>query len=97
VDVLNPPPLSVTGRRSLRLNWRPATDQYGTGYRVRRATAQRGTYAGVATVIPRTTTTYVDAPALGKYYYVVTAYVRNWRSEPTNEVSCTAVALAYVC
>ena len=98
LDVLDPPTnLQAAGGTSVQLTWTATPDLYATGYRVLRATAAGGPYTEVAVVTPRTTSTYADTPPLGTVYYVLTAYIQNWRSVASNEVTCTSTFLVFVC
>jgi len=78
---LNPPtdPTAPCGA-SINLGWTATPDTYATGHRVLRATAPGGPYSQIAEVTPRTTTTYVDSPAPGLYYYAMRAYFQSWES-----------------
>jgi hypothetical protein len=92
-DLLNPPTsLAAAGGSSATLTWTATTDTYASGYNIYRATSSGGPYSQVAQVTPRTTTTFVDSPSSGTYYYRATAYVANWESSNSNQVSATVVA-----
>ena len=87
-DTLNPPTgLAATGGASVNLSWTATTDTYASGHRVLRGTATGGPYTQIAEVTPRTTTTYIDSPAAGTYYYVARAFYQSWESVNSNEVS----------
>jgi hypothetical protein len=81
--------LGATGGASIDLSWTATSDTYATGHRVYRSTSAGGSYSQIADVTPRTTTTYIDSPASGTYYYVVRAYYQNWESVDSNETSAT--------
>ena len=87
-DTLNPPTgLAATGGASVSLNWTATADTYASGHRVLRGTATGGPYTQIAEVTPRTTTTYIDSPAAGTYYYVARAFYQGWESVNSNETS----------
>jgi hypothetical protein len=87
-DTLNPPTgLTATGGASASLNWTATADTYASGHRVLRGTATGGPYTQIAEVTPRTTTTYIDSPAAGTYYYVARAFYQSWESINSNEAS----------
>ena len=87
-DTLNPPTLlAATGGASASLSWTATADTYASGHRVLRGTATGGPYTQIAEVTPRTTTTYIDSPAAGTYYYVARAFYQSWESVNSNEVS----------
>ena len=87
-DTLNPPTgLAATGGASVNLSWTATTDTYASGHRVLRGTATGGPYTQIAEVTPRTTTTYIDSPAAGTYYYVARAFYQSWESVNSNETS----------
>ena len=87
-DTLNPPTgLTATGGASASLSWTATADTYASGHRVLRGTATGGPYTQIAEVTPRTTTTYIDSPAAGTYYYVARAFYQSWESVNSNEVS----------
>jgi len=92
-DTLDPPTgLSATGGASIALSWTATADTYASGHRVLRGTATGGPYTQIAEVTPRTTTTYVDSPAAGTYFYVLRSYYQSWESVNSNEVSATKTA-----
>ena len=92
-DTLAPPTaLSAVGGTTAVLSWTATVQTYATGYHVYRAAALAGPYALLATVTPRTTTTYTDAPAVGTYYYTVRAYYQSWESVDAGPVSAVVVA-----
>ncbi len=87
-DTLNPPTgLAATGGASVSLSWTATADTYASGHRVLRGAATGGPYTQIAEVTPRTTTTYIDSPAAGTYYYVARAFFQSWESVNSNEVS----------
>jgi len=87
-DTLNPPTLlAATGGASASLSWTATADTYASGHRVLRGTATGGPYTQIAEVTPRTTTTYIDSPAAGTYYYVARAFYQSWESINSNETS----------
>jgi hypothetical protein len=99
-DTLNPPTaLNAVSGSTASLSWTATSDLYASGYRVYRSTVSGGGYTLLATVTPRTTTTYVDASPSGVYYYVVRALYQNWESANSNQVSATttsAITLPFV-
>jgi hypothetical protein len=55
---------------------------------VLRSTVSGGPYSQIATVTPRTTTTYVDVVVgLGTRYYVLQTYYGSWTSVNSNQDS----------
>ena len=89
-DTLDPPSgLMAAGGASITLNWTATADTYATGHRVYRSTSSGGPYGQIAEVTPRTTTTYIDNPAAGTYFYVTRAFHQNWESMDSNEASAT--------
>ena len=94
-ETLDPPTgLSASAALLLRVNlsWSVTPDTRATGYQVLRGTASGGPYTQVATVTPRTTTTYQDTvPLPGQYYYVLRTYYASWTSVNSNEASVLAV------
>lgn len=94
-DTLAPPTSpSASGLVSVTVSWTATVRTYATGYRVYRATALAGPYSLVASVTPRTTTTYTETPALGTYYYTIRAYYQSWESIDAGPVSATVSALS---
>jgi hypothetical protein len=91
-DTLNAPTgVGATTGSSITLNWTATSDTYATGHRVFRGTASGGPFSLIAEVTPRTTTSYVDSPSPGTYYYVLRAYkLTNWESANSSEVSAGA-------
>lgn len=87
-DTLNPPTsLTATSGASVNLSWTATANTYASGHRVLRGTATGGPYTQIAEVTPRTTTTYIDSPAAGTYYYVARAFYQSWESVNSNEAS----------
>ena len=94
-EVLDPP-TSVNATAALglivTLTWTATVDTRATGYQVLRSTVNGGPYTQVATVSPRTTTTYVDLPLVpGTYYYVLRTYFGPWTSVNSNQDSVFAL------
>ena len=95
LDTLNAPTsATATGGATVSVGWTATTDTYASGHRVLRSAVSGGPYSQVGEVTPRTTTTFVDSPAAGAYFYVVRAYHQNWESGNGNEVaaSCCTVS-----
>jgi hypothetical protein len=94
-EVLDPPTaLNATATLGLvvTLTWTATVDARATGYRVLRSTVNGGPYTQIATVNPRTTTTYVDLPLVpGTYYYVLRTYFGPWTSVNSNQDSAFAL------
>ena len=76
------PPKDVTAAcgASITVDWTATVDTYATGHRLFRATAPEGPYSQIAEITPRTTSTYVDSPAPGSYYYMLRSYFQSWES-----------------
>jgi len=102
-DTLNPPTnLACTGLPSCTvtflakptLTWTATSDTYATGYQVWRSTTSGSGYVQVASVTPRTTTTWTDntVSPLTTYYYVVRAVANSWTSAFTSQVQATVLA-----
>jgi hypothetical protein len=102
-DTLNPPTnlqcaglpsCTVTFLTKPTLTWTATPDTYATGYQVWRSTTSGSGYTQVASVTPRTTTTWTDTTvaALTTYYYVVRAVANAWTSVFTSQVSATVLA-----
>ena len=92
-DTLDPPTsVTATGTGPVTIDWTATADTYATGHRVFRSTSTGGPYTQIATTTPRTTTSYIDNPASGTYYYVVRAYHQGWESADSNEVTATVSA-----
>jgi hypothetical protein len=89
-EVLDPPTnLDVTGPVLIKtLTWTATVDARATGYLVLGSTTSGGPYTLVATVTPRTTTTYEDVvTGLGPRYYVLQSYYGSWTSVNSNQDS----------
>lgn len=89
-ETLDPPTnLDVTGPLLVKtLTWTATVDSRATGYIVLRSTVSGGPYSQIATVTPRTTTTYVDVVVgLGTRYYVLQTYYGSWTSVNSNQDS----------
>lgn len=102
-DTLDPPSnLQCTGLPSCTvtflakptLSWTATPDTYATGYQVWRSTTSGSGYSQVATVTPRTATTWTDTTVapLTTYYYVVRAVANSWTSAFTAQVQATVLA-----
>jgi hypothetical protein len=102
-DTLNPPTnLQCTGLPSCTvtfltkptLTWTATPDTYATGYQVWRSTTSGSGYTQVASVTPRTTTTWTDTAVspLTTYYYVVRSVANSWTSAFSNQVQATVLA-----
>jgi hypothetical protein len=97
LDTLNPPTsLNATGGPSVNLSWTATTDTYASGYHVLRGTASGGPYSQIANVTPRTTTTHIDNPGGGAFYYVVRSYFHNWESVDSDQASATTGSTGYL-
>ena len=102
-ETLNPPTnLACTGLPSCTvtfltkptLTWTATPDTYATGYQVWRSTTSGSGYTQVASVTPRTTTTWTDnsVSPLTTYFYVVRAVANSWTSAFTSQVQATVLA-----
>ena len=88
-----PTGLSAAAALLLRVNlsWTATTDPRATGYQVLRGTANGGPYSQVATVTPKTATSYQDTvPLPGIYYYVLRTYYDSWTSANSNQAQVIA-------
>jgi hypothetical protein len=87
------PNCTVTFLSKPTLTWTATPDTYATGYQVWRSSTSGSGYAQVASVTPRTTTTWTDTTVvpLTTYYYVVRAVAGSWTSSFTSEVSATVL------
>jgi len=95
-DTLDPPTgLTASGGASITLSWTASADAYASGHRVFRGTSSGGPYTQIAQVTPRTTTSYVDSPTPGTYYYVVRAYYQSWESANGNEASASIAGITF--
>lgn len=91
-DTLDSPTgLTATGGASISLSWTATADTYASGHRVFRSATSGGPYSQIAEVTPQTTTTYVDDPGGGTYFYVVRAFYQNWESANSNEASASTM------
>ncbi len=92
-DTLDPPSAVVAADgATITITWTATPDAYAAGHRVLRSGSSGGPYSQIAQVTPRTTTSYIDAPASGTYYYVVRAFVQNWESSNSNEDAGTVTS-----
>jgi hypothetical protein len=95
-DTLDPPTsLAAAGGSTIALSWAVTPDTYAAGYRLYRATSAGGTYTLVATIAPRSATSYVDDPGNGTFWYRLRAYVQSWESVDSNTVSATDTTTLY--
>ena len=71
------------------LSWTETVDSYAEGYKIMRATTSGGPYSQIATVTPRSVTTYEDSGVSPgtTYYYVLRSYILSWESVNSNEAS----------
>jgi hypothetical protein len=94
-DTLDPASgLSATGGTTVSLSWTATADIYASGHRIYSSSTSGGPYSQVGQVTPRTTTTFVDSPAAGAYFYVVRAYYQNWESANSNEASASCCTVS---
>ena len=92
-DTRDPPTgLAAVGGPTVSLSWTPTPDAYADGHRVYRSETPGGPYTEIASVTPRTTTTYVDSPAAGDYYYVLRAFEGAWVSVESTEAAATVLS-----
>jgi hypothetical protein len=90
---LNPPTgVSATGGSSVTLSWTASTSTGATGYKVERSTSLAGSYAQIGTATPVNSTSYLDSPAAGTYWYRLSTYVGSWASATTTPVSAAVTA-----
>ena len=82
-----PSGLTASGLEVISLSWGQSADVYASGYRVFRSSTSGGPYTQIAEVTPQTTVSYMDAPGLGTFYYVVRAFYENWESVNSNQAS----------
>jgi hypothetical protein len=94
-ETLDPPTIlngSATLGLIVTLTWTATVDARATGYQVLRSTTSGGPYTQIATVNPRTTTTYIDLPLVpGTYHYVLRTYFGSWTSVNSNQKSIVAL------
>lgn len=82
----------------ITLSWTASPTTWASGHNVYRSTSSGGSFNLIATVSPRTTTTYADTDAALKtglnYYYQVRAYYTGttWLSPWSNMTSAAAPA-----
>jgi hypothetical protein len=80
----------------ISLSWTATSSTWATGHHVYRTGSTSGPYNLIATVTPRTTTTYADESTALKvglnYYYQVRAYHGSWLSPWSNTAGATAPA-----
>ena len=94
-STLNAPTgLTATGGSSISLSWTATSSTYASGYHILRSGTSGGPYTQIAQVTPRTTTTYIDSPGAGAYYYVARAYYQNWESVNSNQAAAGDTGLA---
>jgi hypothetical protein len=94
-DTLDPASgLSATGGTTVSLSWTATADTYASGHRIYSSSTSGGPYSQVGQVTPRTTTTFVDSPVAGAYFYVVRAYYQNWESANSNEASASCCTIS---
>jgi hypothetical protein len=88
------PSCTVTFLTKPTMTWTATPDTYATGYQVWRSTTSGSGYTQVASVTPRTTTTWTDTAVspLTTYYYVVRAVANSWTSAFTSQVQATVLA-----
>ena len=85
-----PTNLTATNGFNITLNWTATPSTFATGHRIYRSTTSGGPYTLIATVTPRTTTTYQDKPtSSATYYYVVRSFYLAQESTNSNQVSVT--------
>ena len=75
---------------TITLNWTATSTPYATGTRVLRSSTSGGPYSQVGQVTPAGTTSYIDAPISGTYYYVLRSYYQSWESANSSQVSAAA-------
>jgi signal peptidase I len=85
---------------TVTLTWTATTSAWATGTRVFRGTTSGGPYSQITQIVGLATTTFVDKPGAGTFFYVVKAYYTgkgaNWTSANSNQVSATVPYTAYV-
>lgn len=87
-DTLTPPTAVVaSGGSTVTVTWTAPADTYASGTRVYRSTSSGGPYTQILQVSPATTTSAIDSPTPGTYYYVLRSFFLNWESVDSAEVS----------
>jgi signal peptidase I len=85
---------------TVTLNWTATASAWATGTRVFRGTTSGGPYSQITQIAGLATTTYIDKPGAGTFYYVVEAYYTghgsNWTSANSGQVSAVVPYTAYV-
>jgi len=82
----------------ITLSWTASSTTWASGHKVYRSTSSGGPFALIATVSPRTTTTYADTDAALRagvnYYYQIRAYysTTTWLSAWSNTASAAGPA-----
>ena len=87
-----PTGVAATGGSNVSLSWAASTSTGATGYAVERATALAGPYVQIGTATPLGTTSYLDSPAAGTYWYRLSTFVSNWVSPTTTPVSAVVTS-----
>ncbi|MEO5884184.1 MAG: hypothetical protein ABIQ58_01535 [Candidatus Limnocylindrales bacterium] len=92
-DTLAPPTgLAATGGSSVTLTWTPTVDGYAAGYDIRRSAVSGGPYTTVSSATPRTTTSTVDLPGPGTWFYVLRSTYQSWTSVNSGQASATVAS-----
>lgn len=85
---------------AVTLSWTATTSTIASGTRVFRGTASGGPYSQIAQITGLVTSTYVDNPGNGTFYYVVKSYYSgngaNWTSNDSNQAAATVQPIALV-
>jgi hypothetical protein len=90
-------PTGLAATSSASLSWTATTSSWAAGTRIYRATASGGPYSQIAQITGLATTSYVDNPGTGTFYYIVRAYYgANWTSGTSNEATATVGAITLV-
>jgi hypothetical protein len=72
---------AATNGTTVTVSWTATTTTSATGYRIYRSDTSGVQGALVATVTPRTATSWVDnSPSDGKNFYIIKTYQQNWES-----------------
>ncbi len=96
-DTLDPPTsLAASSGANVILDWTATVDTYATGHRIYRSTSSGGPYIQIAQITPRTTTTRIESPADGTYYYVLRAHHMGWESADSDEAAATSIGVMYL-